>query len=663
MMQRTLALVASLCLAFFMLPSPIVGQQDPVPTVSKQEMARSKFRDLTERMTKLMAALQQSEPEDSKLLAAGLQFVQEAKIHDDMSHVRLLLEQERWDDALVEMGEVRKDLQKLYELLQNRSVDLRKLLERIAKLQAFKDQVEKLAKEQGDEKEASALHEALQQHLKDIEAQKQRAEQLLAQQKELREATNQLGVEAAAEAAKPLEQKEGQLKEDAEQLAGKLESLERKDAELKTAAKAAEPKAGDSKAGEPKAGEPKAGEPKAGESKVGEPKAGESKPSDSKPGESKPGNCNCSSSAKKASQSMGKAQQQLGEKKAEGSLKDQDQAIEELKRTVQELEQMAEEARRELLKLPFDQMAKKQEATEHATDTLAKNMEKAEQEGEAGENQPTPGKKRVQQAVPKQKAAAGSLKEYKPAKQKQQDAKEDLDAAKKELEDALAQLRQQLSDEVLRALEERFTAMLAKQRELTLQTRTLDKTRQTALTADGSLPQALAARIGEVATGEGDLEVEAADALKLLEEDGTTAVFVEITGELKDVLHGVAQRCRANETGKPVQDGQLEAEDLLTLLINSLRREIERREGGGQCNCNGQPALVPVSAELKMLKFLQERVNKATKDFDARPAEQKGGDAGKQDSDTLSAKQGRVQDLMRKLATKLNKENEAEEGR
>jgi hypothetical protein len=79
----------------------------------------------------------------------------------------------------------------------------------------------------------------------------------------------------------------------------------------------------------------------------------------------------------------------------------------------------------------------------------------------------------VQQAVPKQRAAAGQLKEYKPAKQKQQDAKEDLEAAQKELEDALAQLRQQLVDEVLRALEERFTAMLAVQRELSAQTKTL----------------------------------------------------------------------------------------------------------------------------------------------------------------------------------------------
>lgn len=648
MIARAITLITLLLSLALPFGAPLHAQEQ-VPTVSKQEMARSKFRDLTERMTKLMAALQSSEPDDSKLLAAGLQFVQEAKIHEDLAHVRTLLEQERWDDSLTEMGEVRKDLQKLYELLQNRNTDLRKLMEQIAKLQAYKDRVEKLAKEQGAEKDASARAEELQQHLKDIEAQKQRAEALMAQQKAVKEQTNQLGLEAAAEATKPLEEREGQLKEDTEKLAKDLEALEKKDAELKQAAKPA--------AGEPKAGEPKAGEPKAGEPKAGEPKAGEPKPSDAKPGEGK-----CSSSASQASKSMAQAQKQLGEKKAESSLKDQAQAIEELKKTMQELDQMAEEARRELLKLPFDQLAKKQEDTQHATDTLSKDMEKSEQD-EKGEVQPTPGKKRVQQAVPKQKAAAGQLKEFKPAKQKQQDAKEDLEAAKKELEDALAQLRQQLSDEVLRALEERFTAMLAKQRELSLQTKTLDKTRQNVLTASGALPAALVEKIQAVAGGEGDLEVEASDALKLLEEDGTTAVFVEMTGELKGLLREVAKQCRANETGKPVQDGQAEVEDLLALLINSLRREVERREGAGQCNCNGQPPLVPVSAELKMLRYLQERVNKSTKQYDDRPADGKAGEVAKKDAELLASKQGRVQELMRKLATKLNKENDAGEGR
>lgn len=64
-----------------------------------------------------------------------------------------------------------------------------------------------------------------------------------------------------------------------------------------------------------------------------------------------------------------------------------------------------------------------------------------------------------------------------------------------------------------------------------------------------------------------------------------------------------------------------------------------------------------------MLRYLQERVNKATKDFDTKVADAKVADTGKAESDQLSTKQGRVRDLMRRLAVKMGKENHAEEDR
>ena len=64
-----------------------------------------------------------------------------------------------------------------------------------------------------------------------------------------------------------------------------------------------------------------------------------------------------------------------------------------------------------------------------------------------------------------------------------------------------------------------------------------------------------------------------------------------------------------------------------------------------------------------MLRFLQERVNKATKQIDALSAEQRAAEETKSEFDRLSGKQGRVRDLMRRLAVKLGKENDVEEGR
>jgi len=561
MISRTIAATATLLLMTLTPTASVLpAQQDP-PTAaqSKQQLAEGKFKELTDRMQKLMVVLQKDEPDESKLLGAGLRFVQEKKLHQRLQRAGAMLEQQRWDESLVLMGKLREDLRSLLELLQNRNGDLRKLLERIEQLEDFKDRVDELSKEQQQEKEDSARAEALQKHLENIEAQRQRAEDLLNQQQALRDETNQLPLDAAAGMTEPLEQQEGELKDAAEELRKDLRDLDKKDAELKADAAAA-------------AGEAS----KPGEAKPAEPKPSEAKPSE---GASAPGKS--SSSAGEASASMGKAQQQLGDKQPEAALKDQDQAIEALKQTMKELDQMAEEAERELLKLPFEQLAKQQEKTQQATDTLAKDMEKAEQSDQSSEGEPTPGKNKVQQAVPKQRAAAGQLKEFKPAKQKQQDAKDDLEAAKEALEEALAQLRQQLQDEVLRALEERFTAMLARQRELTIMTKTVDGSRRSILTADGQLPTALVSKIDALAEGEGELELETIDALKLLEEDGTTAVFPPMVEQLRDELHDVGVGLRGRRTGAAMNQAQKDVEDLLELLINALRRTIEKKEGGG----------------------------------------------------------------------------------
>ncbi|MBL8755101.1 MAG: hypothetical protein JNK15_17490, partial [Planctomycetes bacterium] len=330
MIPRAIAIVLAFLFAFASPSVACMAQQDPTVALSKQEQASAKFKDLSERMQKLMVVLQKSDPEDSKVLSSGLQYAQEKKMTARLEKCGELLKQERWDEALVYMGDLRKDLGTLLDLLQNRNTDLRKLLEEIKRLEAFKNRVDELSKEQAKEKADSARTEELQKHLADVEAKKKEVEALLAEQQKLREQTNDLGLQAAAEATKPLADKEGELQKKTEQLAKDLEATEKKNEELK----------------KPEAGKP--GE----KGEKGEPKDG--KPSAGSPG-------SCSGSAGKASQSMGKAEQQLGDKKPEPSLKDQDQAIEELKKTAKELDDMAEEAKRELLKLPFEQQAKNQE--------------------------------------------------------------------------------------------------------------------------------------------------------------------------------------------------------------------------------------------------------------------------------------------------------------
>ena len=643
MKRPCLVLWTAACFCWLVFSASLKAQVEGQNASSRQEVAQAKFRELTDRMQALMVILTKDDPHgDARLISVGLKFIAEKRIKTKMESAQSLLTTEKWDDAQKLMTGIQTDLRQLLELLQNRSLDLQKLLEEIARLEAFRSEVDRLAKEQGDEKNASARLEELQKQGAAIEQAKLATERLIAEQQKLRNETNKLGVAALADAMKPLADQQGELQKGADQLAKDLAALEKQSEELKPS------------------------DAKPDDAKPGDAKPDDAKPSDAKPDDAKPGDGAGSKSAKSAAKSMGEAQKQLGEKQPESSLKGQDEAVLQLKTTLGELDELAKEVQRELLKMPLGQQVQKQEDTEHATDTLAQKMEQAEKDAKDAEGKPTPGRKSVQQAVPKQVSAAGSLKEYKPAKQKQQDAKEDLEKARDELDEAINQLRQQLQDEVLRALEERFTAMLAKQRELSAQTKTLDKTRTKVLTADGSLPTGLVERIQVVATGEQDLDVEAGDALKLLEEEGTTAVFPEIVGELKSQLHDLAKACRANMTGIPIQVQQKDVEETLALLINALRKAIEQKDGKPD-DGKGEgspPPLVPISAELKMLKLLQTRVNRVTKDYEqGTPEVMRETDDAKADAASLSKKQVRVRDLTRKLALKLNQEGGAGGGR
>lgn len=561
-----IAVGATLALSMTSAAQATGTPQDPErPALTLHEQARTKFQELHERMQKLQAHKQATDPDDSRLLQSGNRLIQERRIHDLMDEARQLIEGGDYDVALERLHKVGEDLNDLLQLLLNRDLELERLMERIKELEEFRDRVDDLLEQQKAEKEAAAEAERLMEHLENIEKAKAAVDALIDQQKQLREETNDAGLSPDAAKTSELAAGEGALKEQTDKVAEQLEKLA-KDAD--NIAKGKEPSEG-------------------GENKPDENKPGESEPKE--PGEGGGGNGppspggKAGKAAKSASQSMQQAQNKLDDKQPEPSLEDMDKAVKDLEASSQALDEMADEARRQLEQLPFDLQARKQTQTQVDTDRLAKDMESAEQGDENGAGEPTPGKQNVQQAVPKQKAAAGQLKEYKPgkAKQDQQDAADDLENAKNELEDALAQLRQQLEDEVLRALEERFGEMLARQKELSARTLAVDNTRGAQAGGPSTqVPASVRNTCAQLSTGELELSAEASDALKLIEEDGRSAVFPILVEEVREDLDRVAERLGEFRTGGTTQLIQSEIEATLTDLLDALRKTIEDREGG-----------------------------------------------------------------------------------
>ncbi len=591
-----------------------------------QNQAFLKFRELQSTMRSLKAELKEREPDKVKRIQVGLRFMAETKMEERMKEISDLLEGKSWDEAIRGMDTIRKDLDQLMQLLLDRDVDLRKLMEQIDKLEKFKNQVDKLLTEQRKEKEDSSRAEKLQKHIQDLKDARSRVRDLIGKQEQVKSDTKALG--AGAKEDPKLTEKQGSLAEEAEKLEENLKSLEQDAKDL-------------AMDGEAKAPKPSNAE--------GQPGA-------------------ASSSAGKAAESMQRAEARMGAKAPEAALDDQESSVDELKKADEALKKMEEDAQRKLHSLPFEQFSKKQLETMKKTDDLAKDMDKAEEggkgDGENGEAEPVPGKKNIELAVPKQKNAAGSLKEAKPSKSRrdQKDAEDQLQEAKKKLEDALAQLRQELQEEVLRALEERFTAMLAKQVALTSRTKVTQKRRKRieALAQSGIVPTSIKTACRQISKGERSLEVEANSALRLLIEEGSTAVFPEIVKELAGELKAVAKLLETYETGEVTTVRQQEVERLLKALIEALRRQIEYKDNDqqGQSQSDGDQPLVPLSAELRMLRTLQEGVNRKTKVVNKL----KKGKARKSLADDAAKQEGRVGGLTRKLANKLQKDEGNEDG-
>jgi hypothetical protein len=112
-------------------------------------------------------------------------------------------------------------------------------------------------------------------------------------------------------------------------------------------------------------------------------------------------------------------------------------------------------------------------------------------------------------------------------------------------------------------------------------------------------------------------------ARQVLVEDGTTVVFPRIVEQLRDDMLTVHRLLGEEQTGPYTQALERDIERTLEELIEALQRAQREQQSQGQGQGQGQqgqpplPPLVPDSAELKLLKAAQLRVNERTRSFDA----------------------------------------------
>jgi hypothetical protein len=329
--------------------------------------------------------------------------------------------------------------------------------------------------------------------------------------------------------------------------------------------------------------------------------------------------------------------------------------------------------RQEKLEKQSGEAMKSEAAGKHA-DPAALDKQKGEQAATRGETEKTaagaqqPEKfppdtvdpKAIGRAAAEMQKAEQSLGERKPAdaNSHQQQALDELQAAVGQLQSSLEAAKAAQAERTRAELKDGLKAMLEKQKTVTTATAALDKQ----IEPKKSPPRDAALKAAGLAADEAAL-ADRSDALnKKLRDDGTTAVFGQVLQQTAALLRDADAKLKKVQTGEPVQEAQKLAEMNFQELLEALQEEEARRAasggaGGGGGGGMSKTMLLPPAAELKMLRMLQDRVNRGTRSLD----EDRAGREKPTPQETAAAKQlsqrekevGQTTDALRKKWAEL----------
>ena len=529
----------------------------------RQELIRDRIVRLEDRMFQLAQALKKTEPEKAERLMDGLGRLRGDQVRAQIDEIIKQLKDNRLSDAADQQQLVMGELQSLLKQLMDGPDDLEERQDEIEKLNAIRKSLDDLVREQQRELDAANEARDVAARERAINAAAQKLQELLKRQQEATARTT--------DSANPgdEEQTQADLRTETEKLAAQLSEMADADAESENVASAA-------------------------------------------------------GQLQSATDQMKAAEASLHEGGRESALKSQQSASDAMEKALAELEQESAELRR---KLKLEEQAKEQQETANKTRKLAEDMggdDAAAEKGGEGESsqenskpsakkgEATPGQQGVSEAVPQQEGAAEDLQKNDPDKavKKQEKALENLKKSQEELEDRLEQLRQEQQEEMLAALESRFRAMLSRQLECNKATDRLANLKQANWKRSDEL------ELPDLSQKQRWVGDQADEALFLLTEEGTTIILPQLIKQVRDDAREAADDLAAAKVGDAVLATQADLESVLRDIIEAIERkqeEMENEESGGENEAGQQNSpLLPGSAELKLLRSCQMRVNRLT---------------------------------------------------
>ena len=568
----TARVLLATCMTFLSVARADDAPQSPAkPLPTKQEIIRDRFQRLEDRMFRLRQQLSQTEPDNADRLGRALERAGGLGLAERLDEIsRILAADGRLLEGIDAQQAWLDQVDKVMAILLQRDSDNTQRKDKIERMREYRERMRTLLEQQRAQREQSARASALRQLRAELDTALDQIEQEIQRQQGLAERSGD------PQEKEDIAREQSEAARSAEALAEQIERM------AESEALEADPQAGES--------------PQSDSAKSEMQKAGDA--------------------LERAAESMKEASESASQGDEESLADQQERAEEALKRARDSLEKAKEN-------LPddpdLDKMGSEQGKTADQTGDLADKMRQDGQSQGGDENQksqqpskPSPGTDKVQEAEREMRDAQDDLENGQPedAAEEQDRAIEALEEAQQTLADELNQLRKEDRQETLRDLESRFRAMTAKQRAINEDTTELDAVDEDSFRRPEQL------RVAELAAAEHDLAEKAATCLHILEEEGTTIVFPRIVEQLSQDMADVADRLDESRLGLLTQTMQREVLDTLEQLITAvqrMQRENEQQQMQPQQSQNDENApLLPTSAELKLLRASQLRVNTRT---------------------------------------------------
>lgn len=669
---RRMVFVLVVCLFYSITGTGIASGQDDTAKTElglRQRLIQMKMVEVEKKFRSIAERLRVDKPEQAKLLTEAYQQSKEGLITNKMAQATSLLNQNRLDEARKLHLEVRDGLDQLVRLLTQRKEPTISKQKEIDQLEQWKSDIEEQLRQQ--RQQTSETHKASnkEQTVEKLKAQIKDLDELAKKQQELMEATKEnkksslRELDAIADRQFDIRKQTERLKNEIQKLGGEdtegLSSDSNQKPSDEDAGKSGESgqpgdqmdkeasPSGDSISDQKSDGEKSDGEKSDGEKPDGEKPDGEKsdgeksngqkssgQKSDGKPGGKsgqpgqqapQPGQ----EALEQAQKEQAKAEEKLGSAKPEDAAKNQAEAV----KKINEAKAEVEKEKRRIESLPeevFDKLADDQRRLRDKAMEVAAKMEAAKksdldtnQEQSSQQDQSNPGEQSMKEAGEAQQQAADAIKndDSDKAQEKQQQAERKMRKAIDEIEERLAQLKDETREEKLARLESRFKEMLDRQRS-TSQVTVEIQDRRSVLDGLQHRDQIVLMRL---ANDEDEINESAQQAYDLLLEDGTSVVFPEVVADLQDQLTNAMNLLSDEKTGAYTQLVQKEIEATMEDLVDALKEAKDDKDKKDQNNESGDnensgeqpdPPLLKKSAELKVLRLQQLRLNRRTENIE-----------------------------------------------